>query len=207
MGRTAWAHIVSLIEVKSNPDAAPFNFDAGPFTLNDSPEFSHLGSKSRAQAVSYATEIQRRQHRVFAFTAFIQGHMVCLMRWDRAGVLVSEAFNYLTNPEPLLRFFYLMAKHGPEAQGYDPAFSPAAAYAGRVDNWRKTVDDSSDSANWSSKYSKYVDHGQELYPMYSVCILILIPCTLSLTVSPCRSNLMTSLVPTSLRVSGERTSM
>lgn len=120
--RAAWAFITTLIEIKTNPNAAPFNFDDEPFTLNTDDKLDDAGPKSRAQMASYATELQRRQHRNFVFTAFIQQDRVRFMRWDRTGTLVSPTYNYKQDPEWLLRFIYLISTSSPEGQGYETAF-------------------------------------------------------------------------------------
>ena len=74
---------------------------------------------------SYATEVHRRQHRSAVFTAFIFQGWVRFIRWDRAGAIVSRAFNYHRDPIPFLKFFYLLAISNPGEQGYSTAFQRA----------------------------------------------------------------------------------
>ncbi|TFY60562.1 hypothetical protein EVG20_g7370 [Dentipellis fragilis] len=69
--RAAWAWMVSVIEMK-------------PTT-----EYEAL-----SRMVSYATEIQNRQHREFVLMAFIHQAHIRFMRWDRAGTIVSHPVGY-----------------------------------------------------------------------------------------------------------------
>ncbi|GJE90345.1 fungal protein kinase-domain containing protein [Phanerochaete sordida] len=123
--RTSWTEAVAVVEVKTHRNQAPFNFDDGPFTVllkddaphpSDSPKDSR---DSRAQVVSYVAEVYNRQHRHFILTAFIQGPSVRFMRWDRAGAIVSPAYDWVRDPDVLLRFFWCLAKCGDSKLGYD----------------------------------------------------------------------------------------
>lgn len=116
LGRTAWAWMTSFIEVKSSPDSAPFNFDdTDEFEIKD----TDSGKQSRAQVIKYVSEIQHRQHRTFVLCAFIWRDWVRFMRWDRAGAIVSAAYNYVEDPSRLLNFIYSLSMSSREGQGYD----------------------------------------------------------------------------------------
>ncbi|KAI9067355.1 hypothetical protein FKP32DRAFT_278309 [Trametes sanguinea] len=75
--------------------------------------------KDLGQAVAYAVEICQRQHRCFCLSVSISGHFARLIRWDRAGVIVSAAFNYVEQPDLLCDFFWRFAHVSDAARGYD----------------------------------------------------------------------------------------
>ena len=121
-GKTVWACVVSVIEVKVHPLAAPFNFDSSSLELNTNSRKDGAGPRARAQMANYATEIHRQQHRTAVFTAFVFRDWVRFIRWDRAGALISHAYNYVCDPVPFLKFFYLLAMSDPGKQGYNTMF-------------------------------------------------------------------------------------
>ena len=121
-GRTSWAHIVSLIQINVNPSATPFNFDDDSFELNEDSHEEYIGPRTRTQMASFASEVYYRQHRKALFTAFIFQDRVRFIRWDRAGALVSRAYNYVRDPAQFLQFFYLLAMSNPAEQGYSTEF-------------------------------------------------------------------------------------
>ena len=43
--------------------------------------------------------------RVFSFGAILFGEMGRLLRWDRSGVVYTEAFKWKTQPDTLCEFF------------------------------------------------------------------------------------------------------
>ncbi|TBU38456.1 hypothetical protein BD309DRAFT_994448 [Dichomitus squalens] len=81
------------------------------------------------QNIAYAAEILRRQHRHCCYSVFVFGRKARLARWDRAGAIVTEAFDLVDDPLPLCEFFWLFSQNLSEAQrGYDltahPVLSP-----------------------------------------------------------------------------------
>ncbi|KDQ59807.1 hypothetical protein JAAARDRAFT_33384 [Jaapia argillacea MUCL 33604] len=88
----------------------PFSpFESGALSRRD----------ARGQIVSYAAELALRQHRVFFFTFMILGFEARLIRWDRAGTIVTNRFNYQTRPE-LAIFLWRFSQLSPLDRGYDP---------------------------------------------------------------------------------------
>ena len=49
------------------------------------------------------------------------------MRWDRAGVVLSELFNWCEDRKPLLTFMYAFAMATPQQQGYSSHATRATA--------------------------------------------------------------------------------
>ncbi|KAF9470896.1 hypothetical protein BDN70DRAFT_888646 [Pholiota conissans] len=75
--------------------------------------FDHLNKADQetakialGQQTYYATEICARQHRNFLFSIFVTPTHARFLRWDRAGVIISESFNYREEPEILCDFLW-----------------------------------------------------------------------------------------------------
>lgn len=119
--RFAWA--ISVIEVKGSASEDPFIdvIDQGTkkITLRKKP------NKSFAQMTRYVVEIFLRQHREFVFTIAINGDHARLMRWDRCGAIVTESFNYIDDPTPLLLFVHWLADASRAQQGFDTSIRVA----------------------------------------------------------------------------------
>lgn len=82
-------------------------------------------SHNIGQITYYATETCARQHRTHCFSISICGTKTRLFRWDRAGVIVSGAFDLHANPELLCRFLWRYS-HATDAQrGFDMTVTKA----------------------------------------------------------------------------------
>ncbi|OBZ74250.1 hypothetical protein A0H81_06298 [Grifola frondosa] len=100
---------------KGNGDDAFNDSEQGPFEV----ESSHA-AQVRGQLISYAEMAMNRQHRTHLYSVFVMHKFARLIRWDRAGAVVSEKFDYRENPEILGEFFWRFSHMTDEAQGYDP---------------------------------------------------------------------------------------
>ncbi|KAG5649497.1 hypothetical protein H0H81_003466 [Sphagnurus paluster] len=80
---------------------------------------SNESSKNRAQLIHYATEWMQRSQRCFAFTIFIAGKFMCFIRWDRAGVVVSERFDYHKDSHHFLEFLWRFTHLNEAGRGFD----------------------------------------------------------------------------------------
>ncbi|OBZ73859.1 hypothetical protein A0H81_06310 [Grifola frondosa] len=116
-GRPNWINQSMWIEFKKkgNGDDAFNDSEQGPFEV----ESSHA-AQVRGQLISYAEMAMNRQHRTHLYSAFVMHKFARLIRWDRAGAVVSEKFDYRENPEILGEFFWRFSHMTDEAQGYDP---------------------------------------------------------------------------------------
>jgi hypothetical protein len=72
------------------------------------------------QNAHYAHVVQTRQFRTCAFSLSISGNTTRILRWDRSGVLVTESFDYKTDPQTLVDFVWQFVKAGRFQQGFDP---------------------------------------------------------------------------------------
>ncbi|KAJ8473117.1 hypothetical protein ONZ51_g8074 [Trametes cubensis] len=96
----------------------------GPFSLTNISDPILPGQASRqarGQLIQYSREVFNHQHRVFVYSISIQRNQARFLRADRNGMLASEQFDYLQNPQPLWRFLYLFAKMSASQRGHDPS--------------------------------------------------------------------------------------
>ncbi|OBZ73892.1 hypothetical protein A0H81_06308 [Grifola frondosa] len=104
-GRPNWINQSMWIEFKKkgNGDDAFNDSEQGPFEV----ESSHA-AQVRGQLISYAEMAMNRQHRTHLYSVFVMHQVRALIRWDRAGAVVSEKFDYRENPEILGEFFWTL---------------------------------------------------------------------------------------------------
>ncbi|KAI0632323.1 hypothetical protein C8Q77DRAFT_1279367 [Trametes polyzona] len=69
--------------------------------------------------VGFATELFARQYRLCLFTISLCGPMARLFRWDRAGCVVTEAFDIHETPETLLDFLWRFSQVSFLERGHD----------------------------------------------------------------------------------------
>ena len=77
--------------------------------------------KRRGQQIGYASQILALQHRSHLFSISVIGHLSRLIRWDHAGVCVSECFDYRDAKSNWIgEFLFRYAHATPEERGFDP---------------------------------------------------------------------------------------
>ncbi|KAG6843377.1 hypothetical protein H0H93_001212, partial [Arthromyces matolae] len=107
------------IEFKPNENYEPFD-DQPKRVSNMSFESSSIaGQLTRGQFTEYTNEIFSRQHRCFLFAVFICGPFARLLRWDHAGAVVSEQFNYISDSRLLVDFLWRFSHLSDERRGLD----------------------------------------------------------------------------------------
>ena len=103
------------IEVKKEASQDPFDDTVNkPFEKT-----SDAAKLIRGQITAYVTAQLGKQFRLFAFSVVIFGPMARVIRWDRAGAVVTEAFDYVQKPGLLADFFKRFASLPPEGRGLD----------------------------------------------------------------------------------------
>ncbi|KAA1467100.1 hypothetical protein DENSPDRAFT_868861 [Dentipellis sp. KUC8613] len=127
---TNWTNIQLFIERKPK-SSDPFQ-DPAPGADRKEHHFvkttSDEATESRGQMIAYASAQLTMQFRQFCFSiSILDGNMARLMRWDRGGAIISERFNFVENPEPLLEFLWRFNYLSPEERGMDTSVSPATA--------------------------------------------------------------------------------
>lgn len=163
VGRVAWAWLIRFGELKYDADRSAFevNSSRGSKFLR----MTTLGRAARAQVTSCATELMYRQHRTHLFTFYVTKTSARLMRWDRAGLVVTEPIDLLTSSgrEAFLNFFYWMAQMSAKELGYDETAtlaSDADVELFKAYQPRNTYE--------QEMFAKAV-HNPHEYPIYQVC--------------------------------------
>ena len=113
--KTDFSLVEMCIEVKRDARQDPFDD-----TVNEPFEkIADYAKSIRGQITAYATAQLGKQFRLFAFSVVIVGEMARIIRWDRAGAVVTEAFDYVQKPRLLADFFKRFASLPPEGRGLD----------------------------------------------------------------------------------------
>ncbi|KAA1467096.1 hypothetical protein DENSPDRAFT_227079 [Dentipellis sp. KUC8613] len=127
---TNWTNIQLFIERKPK-SSDPFQ-DPAPDADRKEHHFvkttSDEATESRGQMIAYASAQLTMQFRQFCFSiSILDGNMARFIRWDRGGAIVTERFNFVENPEPLVEFLWRFNHLSPEERGMDTSVSPATA--------------------------------------------------------------------------------
>ena len=69
--------------------------------------------------IALAVEVLARQQRVFLFSIAVFGSLARFLRWDRAGCVVSEAFDFREQPQHLCQFIWRFAMTSDLGRGHD----------------------------------------------------------------------------------------
>ena len=102
----SWAHVLVPIEVDQD-----FHFES---------------SQSRTRMYHYAARVLFHQHRLHLFTLHFQGTSKArIARWDRSGVVVSDAIDLSEHAHFLYDFIHRMGRLTREQQGFDTTVSLA----------------------------------------------------------------------------------
>jgi len=113
------------VEIKRSRDSDPF-WDGGTnHTAADEEVHEHDDNSPWSQLISYAASQFNCQQRLFLLSLGIFGDTARFFRWDRVGVVASEAFGYKKKPELLTEFLHRFSQPGAAERGYDPTAVPA----------------------------------------------------------------------------------
>ncbi|KAF4607766.1 hypothetical protein EYR40_000101 [Pleurotus pulmonarius] len=115
-GPTLLSEALAGVEI-DNKRIDLFNDDEDDEPFEDD---SHVAKRTRDQLAAYAVDLCARQHRTHLFIVYISYPCARLIRFDRAGALVSERFKFTRDCTPLIRFFSRFSKMTPAGRGYDP---------------------------------------------------------------------------------------
>ena len=108
-----------MMEVKVNDQDDPFE------DLAKDKDFLRKSDRARqtlGQLTSYATAHLAAQFRTHVFSVLLFRRSARLMRWDRAGVIVSERI--LLNTSVLTDFFWRFSEANAAYRGHDPTVTP-----------------------------------------------------------------------------------
>ncbi|GLB40042.1 hypothetical protein LshimejAT787_0705520 [Lyophyllum shimeji] len=121
--RTQFGELELHFELKPDTYSDPFDDPASAKVDRTTHKFDASPGKrsnARSQLIHYVTEWCSRQHRRFAFTVFVGDPYVRFIRWDRAGAIVSEKFNYREDSRPLIQFLWRFSHRDDVTRGKDP---------------------------------------------------------------------------------------
>ncbi|KAF8502737.1 hypothetical protein F5888DRAFT_1115378 [Russula emetica] len=91
---------------------------------HDSDRWTNSSYKICGQLIAYATALHHSQFRVFSFGVVLYGEKGRLLRWDRSGVIYTEAFEWAEQPDTLCEFFWRLNFLSPVDRGYDTTVTP-----------------------------------------------------------------------------------
>ncbi|PIL25528.1 hypothetical protein GSI_12415 [Ganoderma sinense ZZ0214-1] len=78
------------------------------------------------ELADYMFKLSTYQHRVFGYGFYVRWRCARLLYFDRAGVLVSEPFDWTETSSPLHDFVWKLAHMTPAELGYDPTTQQAS---------------------------------------------------------------------------------
>ncbi|RPD53794.1 hypothetical protein L227DRAFT_378842 [Lentinus tigrinus ALCF2SS1-6] len=114
-----WAYVSFLLEFKrGGTECDPFDDTPG----HDPDATAKTRRAVRGQIMSYAERVFAYQHRTAVFLIFVNGDMFRVMRWDRSGVIVSEAVDYVSTiagTRALLEVTHALSKLSQAQRGLD----------------------------------------------------------------------------------------
>ncbi|EIW53182.1 uncharacterized protein TRAVEDRAFT_52317 [Trametes versicolor FP-101664 SS1] len=120
----AWAEL--LVDVKNRRASAPSVF----FDLIDSSKDASSVASDRLQhwdeVAEHATEMCFRQHRTSMPMITVYHDYARLLRFGPAGVILSEPFNYIEDPEPFCTFLFRYLRASRQTRGFDPTATLAS---------------------------------------------------------------------------------
>lgn len=123
-----------LIQINNTAGDDPF-CDTGPELVDfdpsepccDLPEASQAKIQRLGYGVRCASHLLGRQHRRHVFSMTVSGAMVRFIRWDRAGAIVSRAFDCSEDPDTLRLFLWRLEHLDAARRGYDTTVEVGSA--------------------------------------------------------------------------------
>ncbi|KAH9942023.1 kinase-like domain-containing protein [Amylocystis lapponica] len=155
-GRSEWATTRMSIEFKRRTDQDPFDGKHWPEGFES---VAQEREANRGQIIHSASKIFLRQHRCFVFSLVIFDKFARIIRWDRSGALVTERFNYTSEPNKMCEFLWRFGRMSAARQGYDPSVvevtpQESEKMDGAIAELPKDADESKKSQDYKRKYFK-----------------------------------------------------
>ncbi|KAI0046339.1 hypothetical protein FA95DRAFT_1560215, partial [Auriscalpium vulgare] len=132
----AWRKMELVIERKPrahDPFADPSPVKDGEDNRKNS--FLHNSDNAlanRGQISSYAAAQFQAQFREWAFSVVLLDDYARILRWDRAGTVVTERFNWREDPDTLAEFLWRFNHLDKKQRGYDVTVTPATSGEGML---------------------------------------------------------------------------
>ncbi|TFY51332.1 hypothetical protein EVG20_g11049 [Dentipellis fragilis] len=124
------------------------------------------GKETRGQITAYAAAMLELQFRTFVFSVLIMGEFARLIRWDRSGAIVTRAFNYQEDPEPLAQFLWRYSFLSRAQRGFDESVKVI-----------ETTDDTPDQDKAKEELKEYIGSNAGRNP--EIFLLRMIPLDVS----------------------------
>lgn len=94
--------------------SSPFRYDGEPLLSIENPK----GADIRGRLASLAQKHFEEQHRLFLWHIVLSPNQAHIIRWDRAGAVVSEGFNPTLDPW-IFRLLWRYSQATPRQRGFD----------------------------------------------------------------------------------------
>ncbi|KAI0347552.1 hypothetical protein BDW22DRAFT_1342322 [Trametopsis cervina] len=122
-----------------------------------------------AVAVSYKPRSALTRHRTHFYMICLTRRHARLLRWDRAGALVSGPIDLLEHPEQLLNFIHRFAQMSPAERGRDPTAILVQKDSGEFRRFR----DFKPETEWATECHGKIFADTTNFPIYKVGLSIL----------------------------------
>lgn len=142
----------------SNPLLKTDNLKASPA------EFLRLHTAARqtlGQMTEYVSKVLRRQHRTHFFVVFVLRGRARIVRWDRAGAIISTPINFAQDSRLLHEFIWRYACMNEAQRGYDPTVVLA------TEEEIAAMRDCAAPNDWADRYRNGAI-GQPGWPIYKI---------------------------------------
>ncbi|RPD62303.1 hypothetical protein L226DRAFT_458441 [Lentinus tigrinus ALCF2SS1-7] len=93
----------------------------------DDQEFKKHRERALGQHIAYAIEILSRQYRVAVFSVSVAGSRTRLLRWDRAGCVVTEVFDLREQADLFCEFLWRFSQSTHRRRGHDVTVQVASS--------------------------------------------------------------------------------
>ena len=99
--------------------------DTPRFTTDPMVDINDRRVTAFGQSASHAETLLTRQFRTCLFSISVSGRFVRFLRWDREGVIVSEAIDYKADPMPLATLVWAFTSASDSRRGWDTSAKPS----------------------------------------------------------------------------------
>ncbi|KAL7277722.1 hypothetical protein ACG7TL_008658 [Trametes sanguinea] len=109
------------VDVDPDPDMAGYALPVHDFVIEVDyyDELYNQAERALGLHAAFVTETFARQQRIFMFTISVSGSSARLFRWDRAGCVVSAAFDLHERPDILTEFLWRFSQTDRWRRGHD----------------------------------------------------------------------------------------
>ena len=157
---------VSKLRDEGNSQSDSKALDARSTKGNTQTHFLRLhagGKRTLGQMTEYVSKLFRRQHRTHCFTLFVYNGQARIIRWDRAGAVVSTPINFAKDPTLFHQLVWRYACMNQVQRGFDPTVVRATRQETRA------MRDCQAPSDWADRYRNgAID--QPGWPMYKITL-------------------------------------